>query len=249
VNLLPLVSYLQIMNKSISARLFGSLIFCIVLFTTNAQLNSLDVYGGMNLFTKSYYTKNPSPAGYSYGLRYNQHLSWELNGTAAFAMSKSAFYLATERDGDKTTVELASNSYMDLQVALQWQWLTEVRTRSAGGGRRQSCKGAKAIIFANFKSYLIGGLEMRMLSKSSYTYSRSAVTNFFAGIGFDTYRFGKNAHHGSNAFVPFVEAYYLMNFGTPYAVDVTKTGMFMDGLNFRAGMKYTFGFKEKKFSW
>ncbi len=215
----------------------------------HAQLNSIDLFGGMNLLNTSFYQKNPSPSGNSFGLRYNQHFSWELNGTVAAAMSKSRFYMATARDGEKIVTTLAENSYLDFQVALQWQWLTEVRTRIAGGGKRQSCKGAKSIIFANLKSYLIAGIEMRTLTKSAISYSRSSVTNFLVGIGIDTYRFGKNAHHGSNAFVPFIEGYYLKNFGTPYAVDATGNELFMNGANFRLGIKYTFGFKEKKFSW
>jgi hypothetical protein len=38
------------------------------------------------------------------------------------------------------------------------------------------------------------------------------------------------------------------NFGSPYATYKTK-GYFINGFNLRFGMKYTFGFKEKKFSW
>jgi hypothetical protein len=216
----------------------------------HAQLNSVDVFGGMNMLTTSYYSKNPSPSGYSFGLRYNQHLSWELNGTAAVAMSKSSFYVATSEGENRSADQLINNSYIDLQFALQWQWLTEVRTRMAGGGRKQSCKGAKAIIFANFKSYLIAGIDYRVNTKSDPATDAKVgnVTNFIGGIGFDTYRLGRNAHHGSNAFVPFVEGYYMLNFGSPYAT-VSKTQLFMNGLNFRLGMKYTFGFKEKKFSW
>jgi hypothetical protein len=213
------------------------------------QLNSVDVFGGANFFTNSIYQKSPSPSGTSFGLRYNHHLSWELNATAAFAMSNSQFYLASFHSTEKTTTELIDNSYLDFQFALQWQWLTEVRTRMAGGGNRQTCKGAKAIIFANFKSYLILGAEMRKLNSDSKYRSSSSVTNFFAGLGFDTYRFGRNAHHGSNAFVPFVEFYYANNFGTPYANDEAKKDLFLNHVNVRLGMKYTFGFKEKKFSW
>lgn len=232
--------------KKISARtlLIASVLLSTAMF---AQLNSADVYGGMHFFTKDYYAKNPSPAGSSYGLRYNHHLSWELNGTAAFAMSKSSFYLATEKDAATEKAELITNSYLDVQIALQWQWLTEIRTRMGGGKR--TCKGAKAIIFANIKSYLIGGIEMRFINKTPSNLSLSPVTNFFGGIGLDTYRFGKNAHHGSNAFVPFIEVYYSNNFGTPFAKDAAKTQIFMNSINARIGMKYTFGFKEKKFSW
>lgn len=228
-------------------RLLVLTILLVLAFTfTRAQLNSFDVFGGMNMFNKSYYQKNPSPSGNSFGLRYNQHVSWELNACAAFAMSNSSFYMATEKN---LAGELIKNDYLDFQFALQWQWLTEVRTRISGGGKRQTCKGAKSIIFANFKSYLIGGVELRTLKNSPSKLSNTSLTNFFYGIGFDTYRFGNNAHHGSNAFVPFLEVYYLSNFGAPYAKDYKKQDLFMNALNFRAGIKYTFGFKEKKFSW
>jgi hypothetical protein len=212
-----------------------------IFLVTHAQLNSVDGFYGMNFLNSVNNKKNPSPSGTSYGIRYNQHVSWELNLCAAAAMSNSSFYIQ-----DKLT----NNSYLDFQFALQWQWLTEVRTRLAGGGKRQTCKGAKSIIFANFKSYLIGGIELRTLKNPVTTgdNSKSSLTNFFYGIGFDTYRFGKNAHHGSNAFVPFLEAYYMSNFGSPYAT-VDKTDYFINGFNLRFGMKYTFGFKEKKFSW
>ena len=217
---------------------------------TFAQLNSVDAFGGANFFTNAIYQKSPSPAGTSFGVRYNQHLSWELNATAAFAVSNSQFYIASEYSTEKTTVEMLNNSYLDFQFALQWQWLTEIRTRIAGGGNRQTCKGAKSIIFANFKSYLILGGELRKLnSEARVKGTNTSVTSFFAGIGFDTYRFGRNAHHGSNAFVPFVEFYYANNFGTPYAIDVAKQELFLNHVNCRLGMKYTFGFKEKKFSW
>ena len=223
--------------------------FCLTYSSLFAQLNSIDAFGGINLLTTSYYQKNPSPTGNSFGFRYNQHVSWELNACAAFAMSNSAFYMATKKNAETEISELIKNDYMDFQFALQWQWLTEVRTRIAGGGKRQTCKGAKSIIFANFKSYLIGGIELRSLRKSPSSFSNASLTNFFYGIGFDTYRFGRNAHHGSNAFVPFLEAYYVSNFGSPYAKDAAKKDIFMNGFNFRFGMKYTFGFKEKKFSW
>ena len=212
-----------------------------LLLFAKGQLNSVDGFYGMNFLNPVNGIKNPSPSGNSYGIRYNQHVSWELNLCAAAAMSNSSFYIQDD---------LKNNSYLDFQLALQWQWLTEVRTRLAGGGRRQTCKGAKSIIFANFKSYLIGGVELRTLKSpvTSGDYSNSSLTNFFYGIGFDTYRFGKNAHHGSNAFVPFLEAYYMSNFGSPYA-KAGKTDYFINGFNLRFGMKYTFGFKEKKFSW
>lgn len=218
-----------------------------LLLFAKGQLNSVDGFYGMNFLNSANGLKNPSPSGNSYGIRYNQHVSWELNACASAAMSNSSFYLI--RDKEKGP-ELTNNSYLDFQFALQWQWLTEVRTRIAGGGKRQTCKGAKSIIFANFKSYLIGGIELRALKSSSPNdkNSSSSLTNFFYGIGFDTYRFGKNAHHGSNAFVPFLEVYYMSNFGAPYA-KVDKIDYFINGLALRFGMKYTFGFKEKKFSW
>ena len=236
------------LNKYIGKKLFLSLSFLFFL-SVQAQLNSIDIFGGANFFMNSVYEKSPMPTGNSYGFRYNHHLSWELNATAAFAMSNSQFYLATQHTTEKTTTELMNNSYMDFQIALQWQWLTEIRTRMAGGGNRQTCKGAKAIIFANFKSYLIFGAEMRKLRSSASSYSSTSLTSFFGGIGFDTYRLGRNAHHGSNAFVPFLEFYYANNFGTPYAVDAAKKEIFLNYFNCRLGMKYTFGFKEKKFSW
>ena len=228
-----------------------SILYAIVSFfffsSAYAQLNSFDVFGGANFFTSSVYQKSPSPAGNSFGLRYNHHLSWELNATAAFSMSNSQFYVCTQKESLKT--DLLNNNYMDFQFALQWQWLTEVRTRMAGGGNRQTCKGAKSIIFSNFKSYLIFGAEMRRLRSDAKFGSNPSLTNFFAGIGFDTYRLGPNAHHGSNAFVPFLEFYYANNFGTPYATDAAQKEIFLNHINCRLGMKYTFGFKEKKFSW
>lgn len=156
--------------------------------------------------------------------------------------------MATTRSISNALVPQAvTNTYADFTLGLEWQWMTEVRTRLGGG--KVSMRGSKDIIMANFKSYLLGGLNYKMLVKSANDKSSKNVMNWTAGIGFEWFRIGKNAHHGNNAFVPFTEFIYCSNLSSqPYAEDLTQKIMLKSFL-IRFGVKYTFGFPEKKFAW
>lgn len=213
-----------------------------------AQLNSVDAYGGMHKFLNSYYPNPAPPMGWSTGLRYNADFSWEWAAIFAAGINNSTFNLSDSRDSAGGFLSSqVKNKYADFTVGLEWQWMTEMRTRLGGG--RVSMRGSKNIIMANFKSYLMGGLNYQVLLNSPSSYSSKGVMNWFGGIGFEWYRLGKNAHHGNNAFVPFTEFVYYSNISKPYAIDIREQQILLNAFNIRFGVKYTFGFPEKKFAW
>jgi hypothetical protein len=214
----------------------------------SAQLNSVDIYGGGHKFINPFYSSPTQPLGLSYGVRYNLDFSWEWAALLSVGVDKSSYSIAMKDIVSANSVTaLSRNSYLDLGFGLEWQWMTEIRTRMGGG--RPSCKGSKAIIMAPFKSYLMGGLNYKMLIKHSDDYSAKSVTNYYVGIGFEWFRIGANASHGNNALVPFTEIIYNANFGKAYSIDFLSNKIALRSILFRFGFKYTFGFPEKKFAW
>ncbi|MBC7863350.1 MAG: hypothetical protein IAF38_10270, partial [Bacteroidia bacterium] len=231
------------MLKPYKTLLLLSAIFLSGIFSNlKAQLNSVDGYFGINNFLNNYYPAK-QPMGWNAGARYNIDLSWEFGLILGGGINNSTFNLATTRDLAGAAVPVAlKHTYADITLGLEWQWMTEIRTRMQGGPTK--ARGSKEIMFANFKSYLVGGIDYKFAMNTPSTYSNKNVMNWFAGIGFEWYRFGKNAHHGSNAIVPFTEVVYYKNISKPYATDITEKAISLNAYYIRFGVKYTFGFSQ-----
>jgi hypothetical protein len=230
-------------------KFLACILFSGICLTGKSQLNSVDAYGGPHKILNPAYPTPAQALGWTYGARYNLDFSWEWAALFSAGIDKTSYAIATGKDvtNNNLTV-LSKNTYVDFGVGIEWQWMTEIRTRMGGG--KTSCRGSKAIIMAPFKSYFMGGLNYKMLIKSSDTYAGKSVLNWYAGMGFEWCRLGANASHGNNAFVPFTEFIYNSNMtNNPYSIDGLGNKISLTSVYVRFGVKYTFGFPEKKFAW
>mgnify|MGYP003328372251 CR=1 FL=1 len=172
--------FFMLHNKSIKQFLVCAFAF-ICLSKSSAQLNSIDGYFGPHKFLNTYAADPKQPTGWTYGLRYNLDFSWEWAAMFSAGLDNSTINMATGRDIlGKAVYTPVKSSYLDFGLGLEWQWMTEIRTRMGGG--KVSMRGSKDIIMANFKSYLLGGLNYKMKMSSNSDYSAKSILNYYAGI-------------------------------------------------------------------
>ena len=153
-------------------------------FKTFSQLSSVEVAGGTAGINDPYYRTNGTGEVF---LRLTQKIGWYFNGHLAIGVNQTYFSLTPTLGRDYTDIR---NKYNLLQVGARFNVLSAIRTarqggRSAIGPVRISCKG--------FKWYIMAGYEYLYLKETKDKKSAQAISNFWAGTGFNILRIGRGS--------------------------------------------------------